>query len=125
MQFTPLNRKGDHLTYDFEVDLSSEDISPFDIWGMGKFYIPTAEEQEKIDFVNSAFNFPSTNFNNWVVEESDMYRININNDLSFGRYFIDKATGEECMGSIQGSNIPMPDIPGLPSFPDPLIEIVE
>ncbi|KAB1068389.1 hypothetical protein F6U93_06725 [Tamlana haliotis] len=129
IRFTPLNkndgRLANHLRYDFEVNLTNQRISPFDTLGMTDFYIPTAEEQEKIDFVIDAFSLPRFGFNNSIVEDAKMYRIHIDNDVAFGKYFIDKTTGEECMGSIEGSYAPMPEIPGMTEFPDPLIEISE
>ncbi|MEP2026861.1 MAG: hypothetical protein ABJH98_09695 [Reichenbachiella sp.] len=125
LRFTPLDKKEDNLDFDFEVDLTNQTISPFDIWGMGRFYKPTKDEQVKIDFVINAFGMPRLGFNNSIVEDSAMYKIHIDNEVAFGHYFIDKITGEECMGSIEGSYAPMPDdIPELID-PDPLIEIKE
>ncbi|PIB35573.1 hypothetical protein BFP72_09300 [Reichenbachiella sp. 5M10] len=124
IRFTPLRKKEDNLTYDFEVNLTEQSISPFDSWGMDSFYIPTPEDQEKINFVIQAFGMPRMGFNNSIIEEVDMYRINIDNDLAFGHYFIDKASGQECMGSIEGSYAQMPDFPE-PIDTDPLVEIHE
>lgn len=53
-----------------------------------------------------------------------MYSIYINNEVAFGKYFIDKTTGKECMGSIEGSYTLMPDFPELADA-DSLIEIKE
>lgn len=123
IRFTPLNRKDENLDYDFEVVLTDQSISPFDTWGMKRFYIPNKDEQKKIDFVVHAFGMPRQGFNNSIVEDSAMYKILIDNEVAFGHYFIDKITGEECMGSIEGSYAPMPDdIPDLIDH-DPLIEI--
>ncbi|WP_422358601.1 hypothetical protein [Reichenbachiella sp.] len=125
IRFTPLDKKDENLDYDFEVDLTHQTISPFDTWGMKRFYIPTKVEQEKIDFVVDAFGMPRLGFNNSIVEDSTMYKILIDNEVAFGHYFLDKMTGEECMGAIEGSYAPMPDdIPELVD-PDPLIEIVD
>ncbi len=125
IRFTPLDKKDENLDYDFEVNLTHQTISPFDTWGMKRFYKPTKIEQEKIDFVVDAFGMPRLGFNNSIVEDSTMYKIHIDNEVAFGHYFLDKITGEECMGSIEGSYAPMPDdIPELVD-PDPLIEIVD
>ncbi|MGL1887695.1 MAG: hypothetical protein OCD76_14355 [Reichenbachiella sp.] len=126
IRFTPLGKENENLDYDFEVDLTNQNTS-FDTWGMDKFYIPTTEEQEKINFVMNAFGLPLSGFDNSIIEEADSYRINIDSEASFGRYVIDKTTGNECEGSIQGSYEPMPDdiLDDLPRFPDPLIEIVD
>lgn len=125
IRFTPMDRKDDNLDFDFEVDLTHQEILPFDAWGMNRFYRPTKEEQEKIDFVMNAFGMPRLGFNNSIVEDSTMYKILVDNEVAFGHYFIDKITGKECMGSIEGSYAPMPDdLPELVES-DPLIEIKE
>ncbi|WP_456459509.1 hypothetical protein [Reichenbachiella sp.] len=125
IRFTPLDKKDENLDYDFEVDLAHQRISPFDTWGMKRFYMPTKDEQKKIDFVINSFGMPRLGFNNSIVEDSAMYKIHIDNEVAFGHYFIDKITGEECMGSIEGSYAPMPeDIPELIDS-DPLVEIKE
>jgi hypothetical protein len=124
IRFTPLNKKDDNLRYDFEMDLINKTISPFDTWGMDKFYIPSSEEQAKIDFVVQSFGLSRFGFNNSIVEDEDMYCIHISNKEAFGKYFIDKETGKECMGSIEGSYNQSPCNPGLIN-PDPWVEICE
>lgn len=124
IRFTPLDKKDENLNYDFEVNLINQNVSPFDVWGLDKFYFPTIEEQEKINFIIKSFGLPRFGFNNSIVEDPDMYRIFIDNEIAFGRYFLDKITGKECMGSIEGSYAPMPDFPELINA-DPLIEIKE
>ena len=124
IRFTPLDKKDQNLDYDFEVNLTNQNVLPFDIWGFNKFYFPTTEEQEKIDFVIKEFGLPRLGFNNIIVEGPDMYSIYIDNEVAFGKYFIDKTTGKECMESIEGSYAPMPDFPELVDA-DPLIEIKE
>ena len=126
IKFIPLSKKKDRLRYDFEVNLTTQNISPFDSWGMTNFYIPTAIEQEQIDFVITSFNkWSHFGFNNTITEETDMYRIDVNNDMAFGTYFLDKTTGKEAMGSIEGSYAPMPDIAGVSESADALVEIKE
>ena len=124
IQFTPISRKEEHLDYDFEVDLTNQTTS-FEIWGMDQFYIPTPEEQAQIDFVIKAFGLPHPSFETSIYEELDTYRINQSNESSFGNYTIDKITGQELEGTIQGSYTPMPDdmFDHTPRFPDPLVEI--
>jgi uncharacterized protein (DUF1778 family) len=122
IRFTPLDKKDINLTYDFEVNLTDRNVFPFDTWGFDKFYFPTIEEQEKIDFVIKAFGLPRLGFNNSIVEAPDMYCIYIDNEMAFGNYYIDKTTGKECMGAIEGSYVQAPDFPELPDA-DPLIEI--
>ncbi|UXP31149.1 hypothetical protein N6H18_12400 [Reichenbachiella agarivorans] len=126
IQFIPLDRKLDNLHYDIEVDLTSQHISPFDIWGMNRFYIPTSEEQANIDFVTNVFGLPHPGFIACIEEDTSVYRIYLDNEQSFGRYVIDKITGIEYEGAIEGSYEPMPrDLDGLSSHPDPLLEIIE
>ena len=124
IKFTPYDKKDENLIYDFEVNLTTQKVFPFDTWGFDRFYFPTIEEQEKIDFVIKAFGLPHLGFNNSIVEDPNMYRIYITNKASFGKYFIDKTTGKECMGSIQGSYIQPPNLPELIDK-DPLIKIKE
>ncbi len=124
IRFTPLDKKDENLDYDFEVNLTNQNVSPFDFWGLDKFYFPTTEEQEKINFVIKEFGLPRFGFTNNIVEGPDMYSIYIDNEVAFGKYFIDKITGKECMGSIEGSYALMPDLPELIDA-DPLIEIKE
>jgi len=124
IRFTPLDKKDENLIYDFEVNLTNQEVLPFDVWGLDRFYFPTIKEQEKIDFVIKAFGLPRLGFNNSIVENTDMYAIHIDNEMSFGKYFIDKTTGKESMGSIEGNYVPQPDFPELIDR-DPLIEIKE
>ncbi|PCI00359.1 MAG: hypothetical protein COB81_09005 [Flavobacteriaceae bacterium] len=124
IKFTPLDKKDENLDYDFEVNLTNQHVSPFDFWGLDRFYFPTIEEQEKINFIIKAFGLPRFGFNNSIVEGPDMYSIYIDNEIAFGRYFLDKTTGKECMGSIEGSYATMPDFPEFINA-DPLIEIKE
>ncbi|UII81552.1 hypothetical protein [Flagellimonas sp. CMM7] len=124
IRFTPFDKKDVNLTYDFEVNLTNQNILPFDTWGFDRFYFPTTQEQEKIDFVIKAFDLPRFGFNNSIVENPDMYCIYIDNEMAFGKYFISKTTGKECMGSIEGSYAQAPDHPELFDT-DPLIEIKE
>jgi hypothetical protein len=123
IRFVPLEKKDENLDYDFEVNLTNQSVSPFDFWGLDKFYFPTIEEQAKINFVIKEFRLPRLGFDNTIVEGADMYSIYIDNEVAFGEYFIDKITGKECMGSIEGSYA-LPDFPELIN-PDPLIEIKE
>jgi len=124
IRFIPLDKKNENFDYDFEVNLTNQKISPFDFWGLSKFYFPTTEEQDKIDFVVKEFGLSRFGFNNVITEDHDMYSIYINNEVAFGKYFIDKVTGKECMGSIEGSYARMPDFPELVDK-DPLVEIKE
>ncbi|MDO6761437.1 hypothetical protein Q4566_14590 [Tamlana sp. 2_MG-2023] len=124
IQFIPLGRARDNLRYDVEVDLTNQHISPFDTWGMENFYIPTREEQEKINFVVQAFGVERFSHKNSIKEDADMYVIHVSSKAAFGKYFIDKLTGKECMGAIESSYIQKPLIPNLTNV-DPMVEIRE
>ena len=125
IRFTPLDKKDIDLFYDFEVNLTEQSVFPFDTWGTDKFYFPTVEDKEKIDFIIEAFGLPKLGFDNTIIEDADLYRINIDNDTSFGSYSIDKITGEELIHyRIQGSYEPIPtDAFSQLIEVDPLIEI--
>ncbi|WP_179315363.1 hypothetical protein [Winogradskyella undariae] len=125
IRFTPLNKKDENLYYDFEVNLTNQNIWPFDIWGLDKFYFPTSEEQNKIDFVIENLGLPYGGFNNSIIEYSDTYTINIDNDTSFSNYYINKTTGKVLEGVIEGAHYdPMPPEDFSRQIKtDPLIEI--
>ena len=131
IRFTPLDKRGEYLRYDFEVNLINKNIWQFDLWGFNKFYVPTKEEQSKIDFVIENFGLPSRGFNNSIIENPDSYTINIDNETSFSSYSIDKTTGKVLEGVLEGAHfeaIPPEDFPeNLPELinTDPLIEIKE
>ncbi|MDW5290813.1 hypothetical protein R6X41_18515 [Formosa sp. PL04] len=125
IKFTPLDKKEARLKYNLEVNLTTQAVSPFDTWGMDRFYIPTEQEQAQIDFVITSFGRSRFGFNNTIIEDTDMYRVTVDNDVAFGKYFLDKTTGKESMGSIEGSYAPMPDLPTFQELPDPLVEITK
>ena len=124
IRFTPLDKKDENLEYDFEVNLTNREVSPFDFKGFEKFYLPTTEDQGKIDFVIKTFDLPRMGFYHDIVESPDMYSIHIYNNVSFGKYFINKITGKESLGYIEGNYALMPEFPELGNE-DPLIEIIE
>ena len=103
IRFIPLDKKNENLNYDFEVNLTYQEIAPFDLFGFSKFYLPTTAEQVKIDFVAKKFGLPRLGFNNIITEDHDMYIIEVNNEVAFGKYFIDKITGNEHMGPLEGT----------------------
>ena len=122
IKFIPLNKKDESLRFDFEVNLKNRVILPFDFHEFNGFYIPTIEEQEKINFVIKSFGLSRFGFNNTITEDTDMYRILIDSKAAFGRYFIDKTTGKECLGPIEGSYNQTPNNTKLNNT-NPLIEI--
>ncbi len=124
IKFIPLGKKEQDLTYDFEVNLTSKSVAPFDFFGVEKLYHPNTEDQKKIDFVVKAFNLPHSGFDTKIVEGPNIFAIYLDNEVAFGQYYIDKTTGKECLESIEGSYAPIPDDIKLLDK-DPLIEIKE
>jgi len=124
IKFSPLGSEHANFDYDLSINIETKEVSPIDTWGINNFYIPTEEDIQKIKFVKKAFNLPISGFDNAVIEKADMYVINLENEISYGRYHIDKVTGEELIGSIQGSYVPNPNPDnGIEEYP--LIEIKE
>ncbi len=124
IRYIPDGKEEGDFIYDFSVDVINNEISPFDSWGADTFYVPSELDTENIEFVIKAFNLPVDGFINSVYENPDKYVIDLNNEVAFGRYYIDKVTGKEAENSFQGSYVPKP----APDFPgeidkDPLIEL--
>lgn len=111
VRYYTMNTKEQDFTYDLAVNLISKKIDPIDFWGIEEFYIPTEDDLKNINFVKESFGLPQQGFNISIHEEKDHYFINLDNEQAYGKYYIDKITGEEKRGSLQGSYIPMP-------FPD-------
>lgn len=124
IKFIPLSNEQSDFEYDLSINIETKEIAPIDTWGINNFYIPTEEDLKKIQFVKEAFNLPHSGFDNEVLEKADFYVINLDNDVSYGRYRIDKVTGEELINSIQGSYVPNPNPDNIIEV-DPLIEIKE
>lgn len=108
IKFIPLNHEISDFEYNLEVNLLTHKVSPFDDWHyMSEFYIPSKEEKEKIKFVKKAYGLPHKEFENVVYEDKDFYKIEIDNEVSFGRYSIDKKTGvvsTETQGSYESES---------------------
>ncbi len=122
IKFITLKNEAGDLTYHFSINIETEAVTPLDYSGSEKFYIATEEDSAKLVFVKKAFNLPHAGFENTVVEKANMYEIMIDNDVAFGRYYIDKTTGKELTDlSIEGSYAPAPFPEAILSYP--LIEI--
>ncbi|WP_123803345.1 hypothetical protein [Flavivirga aquatica] len=123
--FIPLGRNSSDFNYNFLINMITEDVNTLNYGRISSFYIPTEEEVKKIEFVKKAFNLPRLGFDNEISEETDMYVVRISNDDAFGIYHIDKITGKEILGSIEGSYESPPEIEQDIINEDPLIEIKE
>lgn len=127
VRYYPMNKKEQDFTYDLSVNLISKEIDPIESWGIDEFYIPTEDDLKNIKFVKESYGFPQQGFNISIYENEDSYHISVTNEVAYGKYYIDKITGKETIGSIQGSYIPkpFPDIAEGEIDKDPLIEIKE
>ena len=127
VRYYPMNKKEQDFTYDLSVNLISKEIDPIESWGIDEFYIPTEDDLKNIKFVKESFGFPEQGFNISISEKEDSYYIGVTNKVAYGKYYIDKITGKETTGSIQGSYIPRPqaDFDKRNVDTDPLTEITE
>lgn len=98
------------FNYDFSVNVVKHLVIPFDVFGIDRFYIPTKEDLNKIEFVRKKINLPRQGFYSEICEKADYYEIHVTNEVAFGSYFIDKITGREVQGSIEGSYAQVPDL---------------
>lgn len=107
IRYVPLRFQAkNQIKYDITVNLIQNMISPFDDILESTFYIPTDKDLEAIAFVQKNFGIFSPDFETTVYEEDDYYAIHMENQYSYGRYKINKKTGEE-EPSIQGSYLPI------------------
>ena len=125
IRYYPMNKEKSGFDYDLSVNLINKEINPIDIWGIEKFYIPTEEDIRNVKFVKESFGFPQQGFDINIHEEKDHYFISLDNEQAYGKYYIDKISGEEKPGSIQGSYIPRPFSDFDEADKDPLKEIKE
>ncbi len=127
IRYIPKESEEMNLYYDLSVNVISKLIDPIDFWGNDSFYQASKQDIKNIEFVKKHFGLPVQGFENTIHEEDEMFYIILDNEEAYGRYYIDKITGEEAIGSIQGSYLPKP-LPERTSKnikEDPLIEITE
>ena len=108
IKYIPKNIEESDYIYDLSVNVITKELDPIDTWGPDSFYIPSEQDAKNIEFVKKYFGLPIQGFENKVYEEEDMYCINTENEVAFGKYYIDKNTGEEAMPPMQGSYILKP-----------------
>jgi len=95
------------FSYDITVNLNTSEISPFDDHFKSEFYIETNEDKKAIEFVKKNFGGFSSGFENTIYEGEEDYLIDLKNQYSFGKYVVNKKTGEQ-KTEIQASYNPMP-----------------
>jgi len=122
LKFIPLSYKKGCFDYDFSVNIISKEIPSFDMFGTSKFYTPTKQDIEKINFIKKII-IIKPGFDNEIIEDHDKYIISTSNDIYFIIYHIDKVTGKEIPQSfVQGNWEPNPF---KEKNIDPLIEIIK
>lgn len=94
------------FSYDIAVNLNTSEISPFDDHFKSEFYIETNEDKNAIEFVKKNFGGFSSGFENTIYEGEEDYFIDLKNQYSFGKYVVNKKTGEQ-KTEIQASYDPM------------------
>jgi hypothetical protein len=96
-----------HFSYDITLNLNTKEISPFDDHFKSEFYIETKADKKAIEFVKKNFGGFSSGFENTIYEGEEDYFIDCKNQYSFGKYVVNKKTGEQ-KTEIQASYDPMP-----------------
>jgi hypothetical protein len=109
------------FSYDITVNLSTNEILPFDNYFKSEFYMETKGEKKAIGFVKKNFGAFSANFENTIYEGEEDYFIDVRNQYSFGKYKVNKKTGI-VKTEIQTSYAPMP-APGRIEDLDVFMEI--
>ncbi|PXY47009.1 hypothetical protein [Flavobacterium hydrophilum] len=109
------------FSYDITVNLNTTEILPFDDFFKSEFYIETEKDKKAIEFVKKNFGGFSSGFENTIYEREEDYFIDLKNQYSFGKYVVNKKTGEQ-KTEIQASYDPMPK-PEAIENPDVFIEI--
>ena len=122
IRFIPLyNDPEKRFSYDITVNLNTNEISPFDDTFKSEFYIETDEDKKAIEFIKKNFDIFSSDFENTIYEGEEEYSVSRENQYSFGKYAVNKKTGEVKV-EIQGSYEPMPK-PNMPEDQDFFTEI--
>lgn len=124
IQYIPLGTNPeDKISYDVNVNLNTNEISPFDDTFKSEFYVETEEDKKALVFIKKHFGPLSSDFENIIYEGEEDYFINSDSEQSFGRYVLNKKTGLQG-ASIQSSYESNPK-PNSTEDLDPLMEIKE
>ncbi len=124
IRFLSFGNEEKQFYYDLDVNLIDRSVFPMDNFSTAKFYQPNKEEKRKILFVQKHFILPVDGFINTIIETDSTYIIDLENDVAFGKYYIDKISGKEVMPPLQGSYMPVPFEEQFKSD-DPLVEILD
>jgi hypothetical protein len=133
VRYTPLRYKGTkppfydtNISFDLWVDMLNRKSNPISTWSLEDFFIPTKEDKENLAFVDKQFGLHQEHFDTEVYEEENHFSVQVDNDVAFGRYFIDKGTGKQTIPPMQGSYDPNP-IPdfNLEDDPDRMVEMIK
>ena len=125
IKFFPLKPLTDKpVDFDITVNLTQNNILPFDNLINTSFYIPTEADLAALAFLKEKFGLFSPSFENVIREGENDYFIDCENEFSFGKYSLNKKTGEHGP-ALQGSYIPVPFVLDEKDTADFLIEIKE
>lgn len=102
IRFIPQNTEP-HQYYDITVNLMSKQILPFECGYNFSFYIPSEEDNKKLNFIKEKTDFPNqSNLEITITENEDNYWISTKSKTSFSKFFIVKNTGFKS-GLLEGS----------------------
>jgi hypothetical protein len=114
IKFIPLNA-APFQYYDLTVNLNTKQILPFESGYNYSFYIPSPEDQKKLDFIKEKVDLSNTsNFDIIITENENHYWISKKSKTSFSKFFIEKETGLKS-GLLEGSYTVSPSRPVLES----------
>lgn len=103
VNFTPCKSESKQPISNFTIRVNENEISAYIQQKITSLIEHIQKHKKEIVHIASIFKFPSGNFITTIHEEEDYYQIDISNDVAFGKYWIDKVTGKEVMGSIESS----------------------
>lgn len=102
IRFIPLNTEPFQY-YDITVNLITKQILPFESGYNFTFYIPSAEDKKKLNFIKEKADFPKqSDFDITITENEDHYWVSKKSKTSFSKFFINKKTGLKS-GLMEGS----------------------
>jgi len=93
IRFIPLNTEP-YQYYDITINLITKQILPFESGYNFSFYIPSEEDEKKLNFIKSKAEFPKHPESEIIItENNDHYWVSNKSKTSFSKFFINKETG--------------------------------
>lgn len=109
------------ISYDINVNLNTNKISPFDDTFESDFYIETKEDKKALAFIKKNTGNFTPDFENTIHEEKENYSIHTQNKYSLQIRLLNKKTGKEEI-SLNAHMDPIPQ-PNIIEDLDTLVEI--